>query len=48
MRFITAYFMIYQPVTQMFDKPRFKRRRLRGRPQAIGILPNLTFHKVAL
>jgi hypothetical protein len=48
MRFIAAYFRIYQPVTQMFDKPRFKRRRLRGRPQAIGILPNLTFHKVAL
>src|ERR1035438_4456148 len=47
-RFIAAYFRISQPVTQMFDKPRFKRRRLRGRPQAIGILPNLTFHKVAL
>ncbi len=30
MRFITANFMIYQPLTQMFDKPRFKRRRLRG------------------
>ena len=48
MRFITANFMIYQAVTQMFDKPRFKRGRLRGRPQAIRILPNLTFHKVAL
>ena len=48
MRFITAYFMIYHQVTQMFDKPRFKRSRLRGRLQAIGILPNLTFHKVTL
>ena len=46
MRFITAYFMIYQQITQMFEKPRFKRKRLRGRPQAIGILPNLTFRKV--
>ena len=48
MRFITAYFMIYHQVTQMFDKPRFKRRRLRRRSQVIGILPNLTFHKVTL
>jgi hypothetical protein len=46
MRFITAYFMIYQQITQMFEKPRFKRKRLRGRPQALGILPNLTFRKV--
>jgi hypothetical protein len=48
MRFITVYFMIYHQVTQMFDKPRFKRSRLRGRLQAIGTLPNLTFHKVTL
>jgi hypothetical protein len=48
MRFITAYFMIYQQITRMFDKPRFKRKRLWGRPQRTGILPQLTFRKVTL
>ena len=48
MRFITAYFMIYQQITRMLDKPRFKRKRLRGRPRGTGILPNLTFRKVTL
>jgi hypothetical protein len=48
MRFITAYFMIYQQITQMFEKPRFKRKRLRGRPQAPGILPHLKFRTVLL
>jgi hypothetical protein len=48
MRFITAYFMIYQQITQMFDEPHFKHRRLRGRRPARGILPRLTFRKVTL
>lgn len=32
MRFIVAYFMVYQQIKQMFDEPQFKGQRFRAKP----------------
>jgi hypothetical protein len=48
MQFIVAYFMGYQQIRQMFDEPRFRRKRHWKKPRLIDPLGDLEFHRVTL
>ena len=48
MRFIVAYFMVYQPIEQMFDEPRFRLKRRWKASRPLDPLGDLEFRKVPL